>query len=191
MHRKCQEHSSSLNVGLNSRLDSVPIKLVQLINFLQEGIDLKDKGYSKEASVISQNIMYNFKYNIKNKGLSSYKRHSPYTQPPFLLYDTVKLYSSSRSKTLVNWLYFCAGISLPYKSLLDLTEDIANRMISKYNRDGAFLPLTLRKGALTITAKDNINQNPKSTTATRHYHGTSLSIFQFPIEQNSGIAIKI
>ena len=176
MHRKCQAHSLSLNVGLNSRLDSVPTKLVQLINFLQEGIDLNDKGYSKEASVISQNIMCNFKYNIKNKGLSSYKRHSQYTQPPFLLYDAVKLYSSSRSKTLVNWLYFCAGISLPYKSLLDLTDDIANRMISKYNRDGAFLPLTLRKGALTIIAKDNINQNPKSTTATRHYHGTSLSI---------------
>ena len=70
MHRKCQEHSSSLNVGLNSQLDSVPIKLVQLINFLQGGTDLNNKGYSKEASAISQNITYNFKYKIKNKELS-------------------------------------------------------------------------------------------------------------------------
>ena len=127
MDRQCQEHSSSLNVNLQSQLDSVPIKLVHLINFLQDGIDLSDKGYSKEALAISQTIMYNFRYNIKNKGISSYKRPNKNTQPPFPLYVAVKLYSSSRSKTLVNWLYFCAGISLPYKSVLELNRDIANR----------------------------------------------------------------
>ena len=63
-------------------------------------------------------------------------------------------------------------------------------MISQYNRDGAFLPRTLRKGILTIIAKDSINQNSRSTTATRHYHGTSLSIFQFPTEENPGIAVE-
>ena len=46
MHWKCQENSSSLNVDLQSQLDSVPIELVQLINFLQDLIDLDDKGYS-------------------------------------------------------------------------------------------------------------------------------------------------
>ena len=45
MHRKCQEHSSSLNVDLQSPLDSRPIELVELINFLQDGIDLNDTGY--------------------------------------------------------------------------------------------------------------------------------------------------
>ena len=145
MHRKCQEHSLSLNVDFQSQLDSVPTELVQLINFLQDGIDLNEKGYSKEAVAISQTIMYNFRYNIKNKIVSSHKRHNKNTQPPLPLYVAVKSYSSSRSKTLVNWLYFCAGMSLPYKSLLELTRDIANRMISQYNRDGAFLPRTLRK----------------------------------------------
>ena len=61
MHRKCKEHSSSLNFDLQSQLDSVPIELVQLINFLQDGIDLNDKGYSKEALAISQTITYNFR----------------------------------------------------------------------------------------------------------------------------------
>ena len=113
MHQKCQEYSSLLNVDFQSQLDSVPIELVQLINSLQDEIDLNDKGYSKEALAISQTIMYNFRYNIKNKRISSYKRHNKNTQPPFQLYVAVKLYSSSRSKTLANWLYFCAGISLP------------------------------------------------------------------------------
>ena len=135
MHRKCQEHSSSVNVDLQSQLDlAIPIELVQSINFLEDGIDLNDKSYSKEALTISETIMYNLRYNTKNKGISSYKRHNKNTQPPFPLYVAVKLYSSSRSKTLVNWLYFCAGISLPYKSLFELIRDIANRMISQYNR---------------------------------------------------------
>ena len=133
---------------------------------------------------------HNFRYNIKNKGISSYKRHNKNTQPPFPLNVAVRLYSSSWSKTLVNCLNFCNGISFPYKSLLELTRDIANQMISQYNRDGAFLSWTLRKDILTIIAKDNIDQNSKSTTATRHYHGTSLSIFQFPTEQNPVIVVE-
>ena len=63
-------------------------------------------------------------------------------------------------------------------------------MIAQYNRDGSFLPGTLKKDILTIIAKDNIDQNSKSTTATRHYHGTSLFIFQFPSEENPGIAVE-
>ena len=47
-----------------------------------------------------------------------------------------------------------------------------------------------KKGILTIITKDNTNQNSKSTTATRHFHGTSLYIFQFPTEKNTGIAVK-
>ena len=108
--------------------------------------------------------MYNFRYNIKSKGISSYKRHNKNTEPPFPLYVAVKLSSSCRLKTLVNWLYFCAGTSLPYKSLFELTRDIANRMISQYNRDGAFLTWSLKNGILTIIAKDNMDQNSKSTT---------------------------
>ena len=97
--------------------------------------------------------MYNFRYNIKNKGISSCKQHNKNTQPPFPLYVVVKLYSSSQLKTLVNWPDFCAGISLPYRSLPELTRDITNWMISQHNRDGAFLPLTLKKGYINDHCK--------------------------------------
>ena len=134
---------------LQSQLDSVPIELVQLISFLQDGIDLKDKGYMKEALAISQTIMYNVRYSMKYKGISSYKQYSKNNKLASLLYVSVKLYSSSRSKTLVNWLYFYTGISIPYKILLELTIDIANRVISQYNRSGTILPGTLRKSIMT------------------------------------------
>ena len=72
------------------QLDSVSIELAQSINFLENRIDLNDKGYSEEALAISQTNMYNFIYNIKNKGKPLYTRHSKNTQPPFPLYVTVK-----------------------------------------------------------------------------------------------------
>ena len=103
---------------------------------------MNDKGHLKERLAVSQTIMYNFRYNIKSKGISLCKQRNKNTQPPFPLYVAVKLHSLSQSKTLVNWLYFFAGISLPYKSLLKLTKGIANGMISQYNRNGAFLPET-------------------------------------------------
>ena len=101
--------------------------------------DLNDEGYLKEVLAISQTIMCYFRYNIKNKGISSHKQHNKNTQPAFRLYVAVKLYSLSPSKTPVKWLNFCAGISLPNKGLLELTRDIASRMIFQYNRDGAFI----------------------------------------------------
>ena len=134
---------------LQSQLDSVPIELVQLISFLQDGIDLKDKGYMKEALAISQTITYNVRCSMKYKGISSYKQYSKNNKLPSLLYVSVKLYSSSLSKTLVNCLYFYTGISIPYKILLELTIDIANQVISQYNRSGTILPGTLRKSIMT------------------------------------------
>ena len=158
---------------------------------LEDGIDLNAKGYSKEALAISQTIISNFRCNIKIKGVSSNKGHNKNTQPPFPLYVSVKFYSSSGSKTLVNWLYFCVRWYISsIQNCACITRGIANWMISQYNRDGEFLPRTLRKGTSMIIAKDNINQNSKSTTAKRHYHGTSLFIFQFPTEENPGIAVE-
>ena len=99
---------------------------MQLINFFQDPIYLNDKGYSKEALDISQTIIPNFRYSIKNKGISSYKRHNKNTQPPFPLYFAVKFIVQVDRKQEVFGYIFFAGISLPCKSLLELTRDIAN-----------------------------------------------------------------
>ncbi len=107
------------------------------------------------------------------------------------MYVAIKLYHESRSKTLINWLYFCAGISISYSRLLDITTDIARKMIKRYYREGEIVvPGNLRKNILTIVAKDNIDHNARSTTATKHCHGTSFSIFQFPTIQNKGHPIE-
>ena len=60
-------------------------------------------------------------------------------------------------------------------------------MLAQYEKDGVFLPRNLKMTILTIIGKDNVDHNASSTTATKHYHGTSLSVFQFPTTQNPGI----
>ena len=37
---------------------------------------------------------------------------------------------------MISWLHFCAGISVSYSRLLDITQDLANRTLHQYERDG-------------------------------------------------------
>ena len=52
--------------------------------------------------------------------------------------------------------------------------------------EGLLCPSPLRKDIFTTNAVDNIDHNPSSTTAKSSFHGTGISIFQHPSENNSG-----
>ena len=45
----------------------------------------------------------------------------------------------------------------------------------------------MRKGLFTVGALDNIDYNPTSTTAQGSFHGTGISIFQFPTHSYCGV----
>ena len=47
-----------------------------------------------------------------------------------------------------------------------------------------FCPSTLKRKVFSIIAKGNIDHNARSTTATKHYHGTSMTVMQFLSEDN-------
>ena len=199
MQLKCQSKESNLKFDKASQIQSVPIELLAIVNFILEGIDLTEKGFSKESLSIAQTMMFNFRMNKKKLKPSSSKRHDQTKETPFPLYTAVKIYSQSRSKTLINWLYSCAGLSVSYNRLLDLTTDLSNQMLRRYDDNGVFIPSNLRKNIFTIIAKDNIDHNARSTTATKHYHGTSFSVFQFPsidrpgdliIDENDSVMAK-
>ena len=44
----------------------------------------------------------------------------------------------------------------------------------------------MKTGVFTIIAKDNIDHSARSTAATKHYHGTSMTAMQFIAEGNRG-----
>ena len=180
MRLKCQSTDANFTFDKASQIKSVPIELLTLVNFILEGINLSEKGFSKESLALAQAMMFNFHFNRDGKRRPLKKRHDQSKETPFPLYLAIKIYSYSRSKTMINWLHFCASISISYNRLLNITQDLANRILHQNKRDGVFIPCNLKKNIFTIIAKDNIDYNARSTTATKHYHGTSFSIFQFP-----------
>ena len=178
---KCQSAEANFKSDKASQIDSVPVELLTQVNFILERISLSEMGFSKESLALDQTIIFNFYFNVDGKRLSlKKKRHDQSKETPFPLYVAIKIYSHSCSKTMINWLHFCAGISTSYNWLPDIMRELANRILNPYKPDRVFIPCNLKKNTFTIIAKDNILHNAISTTATEHYHGTSFSVFQFP-----------
>ena len=48
------------------------------------------------------------------------------------------------------------------------------------SHDKIVCPPSLKVGAFTIVAIDNINHNPNSNTTTSSFHGAAISLFQHP-----------
>ena len=53
----------------------------------------------------------------------------------------------------------------------------------RFKEDGCVTPACLRKGIFSVGALDNIDHNPSSTTSASSFHGTGISIFQFPTKE--------
>ena len=51
---------------------------------------------------------------------------------------------------------------------------------------GVCTPSPLRKYIFTVLAKDNIDFNVISSTAAKYFHGTSMTVMQFPSHDNVG-----
>ena len=62
-------------------------------------------------------------------------------------------------------------------------------LLKQYERDMAFVPKQSCKSLFTVMAKDNIDFNAASATATGHYHRT-MSIFNFRTENFDGESLS-
>ena len=124
---KCQSTDSNFKFDKASEIESVPIELFTPVNIILEGIDLSENCFSKESLALAQVMVFNFRFYGDGKRQSlKKKRHDQSKETPFPLYVSIKIYSHSRSKTMISWLHFCADISISYNQLLDITRDLAN-----------------------------------------------------------------
>ena len=57
---------------------------------------------------------------------------------------------------------------------------MAEYNLKQFDIDKVFIPKHAHKNVFTVLAKDNIDLNASLTTATNHYHGTSMAMFHFP-----------
>ena len=82
MRLKCQSKDANFKFEKASQIKSVPIKLLTLVNFILEKIDLSEKSFSKESFALAL-AMFNFLFNRDGKRRSLKKRHDHKEKHPF------------------------------------------------------------------------------------------------------------
>ncbi len=72
--------------------------------------------------------------------------------------------------------------------MLQVNHELAQAVYKLFEDEKLVCSPTLRKRLFTVGALDNIDHNPSATTATGSFHGTGISIFQFPTVDKPGVA---
>ena len=67
-----------------------------------------------------------------------------------------------------------------------MTQGLSEAILNVFEHEEAIIHGNLRTGLFTIGAKENIDKNSRYTISKSYYHGTSLSLFQFPSTENLG-----
>ncbi|KAK1891518.1 putative translation initiation factor IF-2 [Dissostichus eleginoides] len=147
------------------------------------GADLKDQSSadSQGCLSVSQTILFN----CKKRALTGKSRHSLDYKPPLPLYMGLSVHMQTRSKKLIGQLYEL-GISVSFDRVVEMENQLATATCENIAKNGVVCPAQLRKGLFTVSALDNLDHNPSRTTAKGSFHGTGISLFQFPSKSNVG-----
>ena len=137
----------------------------------------------------AQLLLYNFKPRTKYlirptendevKPNSGTIYHSKMRETPVVIYILLKIYATVRSENFISKL-FSLGLCIPYKRVLEITKNMAEYNLKQFDIDKVFIPKHAYKNVFTVLAKDNIDLNASSITATNHCHGTSMTMLHFP-----------
>ena len=170
--------------SFDSSQEVVPPELIILIDSIVNGCsDDLEFGFSLPVETIAELIVYNHK--SQKRSNSKHQRHNAHKESPTLVYIGLKVYAATRSRKIVDILHKL-GLCISYDRILRITQGLGEAAIDMFEEDDYVVPGNLRKGIFTIGAKDNVDKNSSSTVTKSHYHGTSLSLFQFPSAVNTG-----
>ena len=169
--------------------DNEALMMTKLVKLFRNEVfnhqpSLFDGSFSKSCQIDSVS------QNSKKSAKGACQRHSIKRDPPLPLYVRLNVHTSTRSKKIVDNLHRL-GLSVSYNRVRKLEDSLANAVCYRYRQEDLVCPATLRKGLFTIGAFDNIDYNPSSSTATGSFHGTGISVFQFPLVENSGESITV
>ena len=168
--------------------DSVPKSLLALLNMILKGPNIEHQtqlatgitGSTTAALSISQLVRFNCVKRVRAATHSGSTHHTQET--PLPLYIAMKIHAVTRSRSLIDTL-FNLGMSVFY---LQLTSDIGNGVIERFEIDGVVCPPKMRSGVFTSAAVDNIDYNPTSSTTKDALHGTGISLIQHLTDQSEG-----
>ena len=91
-----------------------------------------------------------------------------------------------KKKQLIDIL-FQYGLCISYNRVLEISTQLGEGAVERFVSKGVVYPPKLRHVVLTTAAVDNTDHNPSSITSKSSYHGTGISIFQHPSDENDGV----
>ena len=151
------------------------------------GSNHEEPGFSLPVKALSQIILYNHRIEGRRRESSGelHQRHNADKESPFLLYMGLKVFSATRSSEIIDILH-AHGLCVSYDRILRITQGLGEALLQLFHDDDAVIPGLIRTGLFMVDAKDNIGKNARCTVSKSHYHGTSMSLFQFPSSFNEG-----
>ena len=96
------------------------------------------------------------------------------------------LHAHMHKKELVDRIYHL-DICISYDRVLHLLAEIGSRVCEQFHRVLVVCPSKLCGSVFTSAAVDNIDHNPRSTTSKESFHGTGISLFQYPTYDSEGV----
>ena len=108
-------------------------------------------------------------------------------EPPLGVFLALDLHSETRSKKLVNLLHKYK-LTVSYEKVLSMEVCFAQAIAQQTRKNADIVcPTNLRRQIFTVAALDNLDHNPTSRTASSSFHGTGISLFQFPTSEKPGL----
>ena len=183
------DNELSNKFNLENQLHSVPIPLLELIRLLVDGVRVDNMKYSPATLSISLLTVSNFHKKINKNNLKKHWRNILCRETPLMLFNVLRMYASTKSRTLVDC-YFQMGLCVSYDHVLHVTKGISDNLVRKFKTHGIFAPGELKSDVFTMVAKDNLDHNAMSSTATKHFHGANMTVMQTPTPGKTGTNIS-
>lgn len=171
-----------------SEKNSVPPKLLQLINFILFGSVINSNStmtigvQENMALSMSQLLIYNSFQS--SKGLKKL-RHYSRKETPLPIFLSIYMHSKTRSREVVDQLHQ-HGLGISYQRLQDISQGIGQAAMDSYTEQNVVCPVRSKSNILTGGTIDNIDVDYKSTLAQDSFHGTALCLLQFPTDEKPG-----
>ena len=175
------EHQYRFQGHLNDKgYDNYPQTLRTLIQMIVDGSNIRaqtENHNRSQKAVDSISDLVVFNTTKRGRKESEHIRHNTDRETRIPLYTALVIYNKTRKRDLID-IMFEKGLSVSYDRVLQLSFDLANSVIARYEDEGVVCPTPLRSGVYTTGNLDNIDHNPSSTSASDAFHGTAISLTQ-------------
>ena len=184
MLERAYEFTGSFENGCE--LNAVPSSLTTLIRMILEGPNIESQSQTNSTKAhiavgLSELIQFN---TVKSSRAAVGSRHNRSRETPLPIYLSMLIHAKTRKRELVDT-FFKLGLCVSYDRYMNISADLANTVCARYHAEEVVCPPQLRSGVFTCGAVD-IDHNPSATTSHDSFHGTAISMMQFPTRESYG-----